>query len=175
MEWTIVTSDDIRRRDSVADESDLPVTFGSARGQAEAPDNYVDRVVKWLPAEVVAFWLAIDTFVRSSTTAPDQLSLRRMMLFVALIAGTVATPVWMRRVRAIKKWDQLAISTAAFPLWVFASGGPFATWDWYDTTGQTIAGFSLILFAFAATTYQPSLWLKNPGKDEVLSSRATPK
>jgi hypothetical protein len=169
MEWTIITKADRIAASAEAVELDSPAVFGKAGESRPSapPDDYVARIVKWLPAELVAFWLTVDTWVRGSTSGADSLNLRRLLLSFALIIGTALTPIWMRRVRKVKKLDQLVISAFAFPLWVFATGGPFATWEWYETTGQIVAGFMLIIFGMGATLYDPQIWI---GSDQEAKS-----
>lgn len=49
-------------------------------------------------------------------------------------------------------WSQIAIASIAYPLWVLAIGGPFATLSWYNAS---YAGLLLMLVTVVAGLYKP--------------------
>jgi hypothetical protein len=92
-------------------------------------DNYVSRVAKYIPAEVVAVYLFIEGVLKNATTAGW---LHWGVFFLLL----VLTPIYIWRVT---KQDALPPSLAhiiisffSFAIWVFATGGPFVGLSWYD-------------------------------------------
>jgi hypothetical protein len=93
-----------------------------------SPDDYKDRLLKLIPTEVVAAYLTLDGIIRSSATGRSI----TIALWVAFGVGTVATWLYLQRLQKVGSLVQLAVSTVAFAVWVFALGGPFARYDWYQ-------------------------------------------
>jgi hypothetical protein len=90
-------------------------------------DDYQSRLLKYIPAEVIAVYLTLDNALRS---AKDQIALQSWLwiIFGILLVGT---PLYLWRVSKVTKKVQLLISTIAFAVWVFALGGAFALQSWY--------------------------------------------
>jgi hypothetical protein len=95
------------------------------------PDEYPDRLRKYIPTEAVGFWLAVSGMIQS---AGDDIP-RAGLLWLFFVIGLVFTFGWTRqRTQQPKKptaWTQIWISCGAFLVWVFATGGPFATLAFY--------------------------------------------
>ena len=51
-------------------------------------------------------------------------------------------------------WSQIIISSVAFPIWVFAIGGPFRYLSWYADK-QWIASVVISFGTFFAALYKP--------------------
>jgi hypothetical protein len=102
-------------------------------GSNAPPDDYADRLMKYIPTEAVGFWLAVSGMIQSaSDTVP-----RAGLLWLFFVIGLVFTFAWtQRRTREPNKpmaWTQIGISCAAFIVWVLAAGGPLtATWPEYE-------------------------------------------
>lgn len=97
-------------------------------------DNYLSRVLKHIPSEIVMAYVAIDGVLRTSYS-PNVWAERKTLqtlLWITLAALTVLTPFWLYRVMRVKRPSQLFISTLSVPVWLFALGGPFALLDWYE-------------------------------------------
>ncbi|MEA3338904.1 MAG: hypothetical protein U9R15_02965 [Chloroflexota bacterium] len=97
-------------------------------------DNYVSRVLKHIPTEIVMAYITIDGVLRTSYN-PNVWSERRTLLtllWITLTTLTVITPLWLWRVMRVRRPGQLFISTLSVPVWLFALGGPFALLDWYE-------------------------------------------
>lgn len=90
------------------------------------PDTYLTRLMKYLPGEVVALYIALDAILRSVQQTSVAL---HWTVFVLCVA---ATYWYLWRVAKVSKQTQLAISVAAFCVWVFALGGPFEYLAWYE-------------------------------------------
>jgi hypothetical protein len=91
----------------------------AAAGAPEGPvvDGYLDRLVKYVPADVIAFYLAVQAGVAN---LPDgQKPFGAWVVFLAFLAGTW---LWLRKA-GVKHRTQLLLSVAAFAVWVFATGG----------------------------------------------------
>jgi hypothetical protein len=91
------------------------------------PDDYQSRLLKYIPAEVIAVYLTLDSVLRS---ARNQIPLQ-LWLWVIFAVLLVGTPLYLWRVSKVTKKGQLIISTIAFAVWVFALGGVFASQAWY--------------------------------------------
>ncbi len=108
-------------------------------------DGYFDRILKYIPADVVGAWIAVSGII---STAP--VASRGVALWSSFIFGIAFTVVWTWRQTSGAKSPpavtQIALSTAAFIVWVFAFGGPFQTLDWYQPFEGSLAliGFTLV-------------------------------
>lgn len=144
-----------RRIITVADEqaqiANIPANKGiNERGMSTAPpvqavpqaDDYSSRLVKYVPAEIITAFVTMNGMVASQ---PDDKQWLQWAVFGFLL---IATPLYTNYVTRAPGMPpatkQIAVSTVAFVLWVFAIGGPFASQtEWY----APIYG-SLVLPAF---------------------------
>jgi len=97
-------------------------------------DDYLSRVLKHIPSEIVMAYIAIDGVLRTSYN-PNVWAERetlKTLLWITLSVLTILTPFWMYRVMRVKRPMQIFISTLSVPVWLFALGGPFALLDWYQ-------------------------------------------
>ena len=117
----------------------------------EPPDTYFDKVVKYIPADVVAAWLAATGAIQEAADAPATALLWGVFAFLLVI-----TPVWtLRQARAPGKppaVTQAAIATGSFGVWVFAVGGPFERIDGYRPLYGTLV---LIAYTFVVALVDP--------------------
>jgi hypothetical protein len=109
-----------------------PPADGDSKSPAAAPgkkktstdaltDGYVEKLVKYVPAEVIAFFAPIASLVEKQTT----------LLVASGIIGLVATPLYIklysRNATNIKKGTQrppiynYVLSSAAFVVWALAT------------------------------------------------------
>jgi hypothetical protein len=119
---------------------------------AAAPDNYIARLAKYIPAEIIALYLGVANVIPVTDSSYH--------LALWIVAGTTAlcTPVYMylatREAGKPTLWSQIVISSIAFPIWVFAIGGPFAFLPWYAGK-HWIAAIVISFVTFLAGAYQP--------------------
>jgi hypothetical protein len=96
-------------------------------------DNYMSRVLKYIPSEIVVAYISMDGILRTcynpNLWADRQILLKLLWIISAIL--TVLTPLWLWRVMRVRRLSQLFISTISVPVWLFALGGPFALLDWY--------------------------------------------
>jgi len=100
----------------------------------KSADDYMSRVLKHIPSEIVMAYIAIDGVLRTSYN-PNVWSERQTLqklLWITLATLTVITPLWLWRVMRVRRLSQLFISTLSVVVWLFALGGPFALLDWYE-------------------------------------------
>jgi cation transport ATPase len=133
--------------------SELDEDKAAARvAAAPQPDDYTSRILKLIPAEIVAGFLAADAAFNSVTNIPSgELLLVKWITFFALLA---LTPVYLFRTlsdatlnQKAKKTRNLQIlfASGAFVVWVFTLGGPFKDFPWYHSVYGTVM---LILYTF---------------------------
>jgi uncharacterized membrane protein YozB (DUF420 family) len=110
-------------------------------GTSVKSDTYVDRVIKYVPADIVGAWVAVTGMINSAADIP-----KVTLLWIAFALGMLLTPLWtLKQTTEPKKRPaitQTIISTGAFIIWVFALGGPFATLVFY----RSVYGSLLLIF-----------------------------
>ena len=127
---------------TILTQRDIDALAG-ARGSSPAPtpDDYGSRILKYIPAEVVTVYIAVQGII----TAADPAGPNATILWIAFGILLALTPVYLWRITHVTKAPQLVIATVAFAVWVFALGGPFAFLPWY----QAVYGAVLLpLFTF---------------------------
>jgi hypothetical protein len=100
-------------------EATISITDVDLPTNARKPDDYAARLLKYVPAEVIALYVTLDGVVQAGN-AP-----RTQLLWLVFALGLVATPLYLWRVGSVRKRLQLVIATGAFAVWVLAIGGPF--------------------------------------------------
>lgn len=92
-------------------------------------DDYMTKLAKYIPGEIIAAYVAIDGIIKSATKFSGG------VYWIVFLALLVLTPLYIWRVTTEppKKAaiSQIVVSTIAFFVWVFALGGPFASLGWY--------------------------------------------
>ncbi len=105
---------------------------------APLPDSYFDRIVKYIPSDIVAAWTAVIGL----TDIDKDIKL----LWIAFAVGVVLTFLWTLRQTSDKGKSpaitQCLISTGAFSVWVAELGEPFKSIPGYD---QKFVSLLLIL------------------------------
>jgi len=117
---------------------------GSTAATGEAPgaiDTWLSRLVKLVPAEVVAVYLA------GRPLAQERLA---GVWPVVCLALTVIVRAWGTSDRRGPQWASVAISAVSFVLWVYATGGHFLTWS----VDVNLAGLGVLVW----TTLVPVFW-----------------
>ena len=93
-----------------------------------ATDDYISKLIKYIPTEIVTLYLLVDGILKSFSSAP----VINWVIFFLLL---VLTPVYIWRMTrdTAKKaaWDQIIVSFFSFGLWVYVIGGPFSSVSWY--------------------------------------------
>ena len=139
----IVTKADVAKRRGVALEAVQPAA-------PEEADRYLDRLLKYLPAEVVALYLAVQTAVLG-LPAGSQRQVGGILVFAIFLVGTY---FWLRN-DGVTRTTQIAISIGAFVVWVLAtSGGPLAGFD-LAADARKWGAVLVPLFTFATAAIEP--------------------
>lgn len=122
---------------------------GTGGGSPQAPDDYLGRLAKYIPAEIVGLYVAM--IAAASPKHPSY----QTILWVIFALNALLVPVYMWIVTSrdpAKKplWMQIVLATIAFPVWAFAMGGPFAQFSWYQGWIATILlMFVTVVFGIA--------------------------
>jgi hypothetical protein len=115
-------------------------------------DDYLGRLVKYVPAEIIALYLTVAGVIPPDATGRPRTTALWVVFFACLALVPVFTWVATTRHGRPPLTAQVVISTLAFPIWVFAIGGPFASLAWYQPW------IASVVLAFATTLmglYQP--------------------
>jgi hypothetical protein len=114
-------------------------------------DTFFDRVMKYIPADIVGAWVALTGLVAGAAGIPTARVL--WGVFAVMMAITFA---WTLKQTAMEGAPparmQAAISTGSFAVWVFALGGPFASLSWYAPVYGSIV---LILYTLVVGLVVP--------------------
>lgn len=125
------------------------------------PDDYRDRLIKYIPAESVALYVAVDKMVNSHyglslLTADSVVPIQAVIVsWIILGLGIVGTPIYLhRRKLPGQPWLlNASISTIAFVLWAYTlSGSVFLVHGWYSVFA---AGLLAPIFTFVAGFFEP--------------------
>lgn len=122
-----------------------------AKGEGTKLDGYFDKLIKYIPTEIVGGWIAITGLIKSASDIPTN-----TILWILLVIFTGLTAVYIlkqtfepKKPLAIK---QTSISTIAFIVWVFALGEPFESLSFYNPVYGSVL---LILFNLTIPLVNP--------------------
>lgn len=92
------------------------------------PDNYKERILKFIPVEVVTLYLTVyGIAIAAKKEIPFE-----VITWVIFAVGIIGTLLYLRFVERVRGLSHIIISTLAFVVWVFALGGPFLHLSWYN-------------------------------------------
>jgi hypothetical protein len=116
-------------------------------------DDTITCVAKFIPGEVLAFYLGLLAMIAGA----DPTQVDKKFAYVAVFfLGLGVTPLWfVVRRKGEAHWKrQTAVSTAAFLVWAYNSGGVFsATWSsWHNAFW---GGVGLSAFTFFTALLRP--------------------
>jgi len=128
-----------------------------AKPSGSEGDGYIDRLLKYIPAEIIALYLGTTNVVPLSD--PQHPRQQEIATWVIAALAALATPLYLyvttRKKGAPTVWPQIIISSIAFPVWVFAIGGPFElSFCWYKRE-RWIGAITIMFGTFLAGLYQP--------------------
>jgi hypothetical protein len=103
------------------------------------PDGYLSRLIKYIPSEVIAIFLVVNSLAAGQATiggvkVPFQLT--DQQYFIAFAVFLVITPIYVWRVTSVPKMKpatgQIIISIISFATWAYATGKPFTHTQYYN-------------------------------------------
>src|SRR5947209_1483775 len=112
-----------------------------AAGGGTNIDTYSDRVIKYIPTDIVAAWVTVVGLIRSASDISSG-----TVLWITFAVGVVLAAAWTLKLTSLPGAPpaviQTIIATGAFIVWVFALGGPFETLTFY----RPVYGALLLIF-----------------------------
>jgi len=101
-------------------------------------DSYLAKVVKYIPGEIVAAYVAASGALESAQNGVKL----ETALWVVMAVLLVLTPIWILIATAEPNKPrpvfQAVAGAVAFASWVFALGGPFKFYQWYVSVYGTL-------------------------------------
>jgi hypothetical protein len=139
--------------------------------QAEPVDNYLERIAKYVPGEVIAFFIFINAILEQTARAGGKAAVMAGVPVTtvsqgAFVIGVVLTPLFVWYVREEgDAWILNAfVSTLAFPFWAYALGAT-AFNDYWD---GNLAAILLATFSVVSGLISPRA--KRPKRAERRAS-----
>lgn len=118
-------------------------------------DNYFDRIIKYIPADIIGAWIATVGIVSSFSQGSDVP--KETILWIAFGIGIIFTAIWTWKQTTVPgkpiAKTQIIISVGAFMVLVFALGEPFTGLSWYD---PGYGSLSLIFYALLVGLITPN-------------------
>lgn len=109
-------------------------------------DGYIDKLWKYIPSDVVAFYIFVAGLIEGTNLYNKQL-----VYWLVVLVGIVAAFFWTLRQTQMPNMKpaylQAVIAVLAFIVWVFAIGGPFAVFTWWNSVlgAIVLAAFTLLI------------------------------
>lgn len=99
------------------------ITAKDSRRMSDAKiDNYIDKLLKFIPSEIVVLYVGLIPFLAKESQQVE---------IIVAAALVVTTYFYLLFVQKVKKQRQIILSCICFVAWIFALGGPFKYFDWY--------------------------------------------
>ena len=91
--------------------------------QIRPTQRYGDRLLKLIPSEIIAAYVAVQGMIPEDAGPWFLLAVTVLMM--------IMTPFYLKRFQGVIHSTQLAVSTVSFLIWVYTLGGPFRFWGLY--------------------------------------------
>ncbi|GAB5381146.1 MAG: hypothetical protein Alis3KO_04190 [Aliiglaciecola sp.] len=114
---------------------------GPGMDGANEPDGYGDRLLKLIPAEVIALFMAMDGVITDNGDNSVALSL------IILGVGVFATWFYLKLFQKVDNTTQIIISMLAFAVWAINIGHGFQQ---AELIKPSYAALALLIFTFFA-------------------------
>ncbi len=138
-----------------------PGAGGTAIPTLVVADTYLERIGKYVPAEVIAFSIFVNAILDQAMKAGGKSAVMAGfpitgIATIALIAGIFVTPiyVWYVREEGDAWFTNAVMSTLAFPFWAYALGAVAFT-DYRDGNLAAILLASFTVFSGLVTPRLP--------------------
>lgn len=121
-------------------------------------DSFSARVVKYIPAEVVAAWITVSSLMKPSSTTTPPPEPDYTVMWIVFAVFLVLTALWTWRTTQVPgapvAKTQILISMVSFAVWVFALSGPFASIK-AIAARPALGGIALIIWTLVAGLIVP--------------------
>jgi hypothetical protein len=133
----IITKRDTERLKVLKEKGDL----AASKEIPKNPDDYLDRLMKYVPVEILGAYLICEGVLRS--TVQNEI---KIALLCLLLLGLVGTFFYVKIYLKVVRFMQVFMSILAFIVWVFSIGGWFGELGFWKAGYGTIA---VIIYAVA--------------------------
>jgi len=118
--------------------------------QIKQENSYQSRLLKLIPTEIVAAFLAISGFI------PDDYLNARILMTLVSIVLLLLIPFYLYFLQGVKGGFQIAFTSISFIIWVYSIGGPFIYWGIHDAIiGSALLVIWTLLIPFFTITPKP--------------------
>jgi hypothetical protein len=128
------------------------------------PDTYKDRLVKYIPAETIAFFTLVDKFLidhygldaaGNATKVPAD-TMMYTLSWGFFLLGLVGTPIYLHKQRLKDQPWQLhaVLATIGFAVWAYILGGSLFLINHWENV--LLAGVLAPVFTFVAAWFEPN-------------------
>ncbi len=111
--------------------------------QIKKTEDYMGKLLKLIPSEMVAAYMAIQGFVPA-----EQAKLGLSVISVVIL---IMTPLYSKFIQKVENSTQVVISSLSFFVWLYGIGGPFVHFNIHE---PWIASTVLLLW----TTFVPQFF-----------------
>lgn len=98
--------------------------------------DYQAKLVKLIPTEFIAAYLAIDNVVPEGTERRNILTFASAFLLLVL-------PFYLAKLSKVTSRAQIVVTCGSYVIWIYSLGGPFNDWDVFS---KPVASVLLILW-----------------------------
>jgi len=105
------------------------------------PDSWNQRLLKYIPAEAMGLYLALDRAVHTSSAFDkgNHAMLLATWLATALAAAMLFNVLYLILIWQVRRATQIVVSTLALVTYVYGLGGAFEALGWADPSAQLIS------------------------------------
>src|ERR1700691_1745109 len=135
-------------------------------GVGPSEDDYLTKVVKYIPPEVLAAYLFMAGVIDSNVTNRHDHAIWLGSLLVGVLVLTIPYDL---RVLKVVRWSQIGMSVFGIAVYVFAVGGWFATTTWYH---QWYASIVVPLFGLVIAILKLPPLPEDPNAPQPASAKA---
>jgi hypothetical protein len=146
----IITKHDLLKAKEHPGNEPLDARAGVAQAAPPAADDYMDRLMKFIPVETVGLYTIIEVNLKSLYNGQNL----GPWLLGLLIFGMIATVFYVRFYLKVKRWIQVLMTDLGFAVWVFTIGGWFGTMSFWKAEWGIIAAV-IYLFIIKIIRLEP--------------------
>jgi hypothetical protein len=118
----ILIDRNIKKEKTGSQNAGQDVAFPTGR---DGWDTYYSRLLKLIPSEIIAFYMALDAIA----SAMEQ---KEILLWIVFGVSVIGAWIYLQKMSNVKQLVQRILTVIAFAIWVYVFGGPFAQLPWYE-------------------------------------------
>jgi len=113
----------------------------------KADDTYVDKIVKLIPSEAIALFLALSSVIVTADLEDDTKGY--YLVGTAAVIALVVIPIVLVKLYFVTLWSQHLVAVLAFVVWIFnVNYDALPKITDYPTHERLIGSLVLLLFTF---------------------------